>query len=36
MSDNFEGKIGRTLADSEPWWPDPPRPPGDAPNIVTT
>ncbi|MCH7616414.1 MAG: arylsulfatase [Chloroflexi bacterium] len=30
----FEGKIGRTLADSEPWWPAPPRPPGDAPNIV--
>ncbi len=34
MSDKFEGKIGRTLADSEPWWPDPPRPPGDAPNVV--
>ncbi|RLC57904.1 MAG: arylsulfatase, partial [Chloroflexi bacterium] len=37
MSDSdpqFEGKIGRTLADSEPWWPAPSRPPGDAPNIV--
>ncbi|HEY5640041.1 MAG TPA: arylsulfatase [Dehalococcoidia bacterium] len=37
MSDSepqFEGKIGRTLADSQPWWPAPPRPPGDAPNVV--
>ena len=31
---NFGGRIGRTFADSEPWWPAPKRPPGDAPNIV--
>jgi len=31
---DFGGKIGRTIADSEPWWPDPLRPPGDAPNVV--
>jgi arylsulfatase A-like enzyme len=30
----FGGRIGRTLADSEPWWPEPPKPPGAAPNIV--
>jgi arylsulfatase len=31
-------KIGRTVADSTPWWPDPPKPPpgptGRAPNIL--
>ena len=31
---DFGGRIGRTLADSEPWWPEPKRPPGDAPNVV--
>jgi arylsulfatase len=30
----FQGRIGRTLADSEPWWPDTPVPPGAAPNVV--
>src|SRR5438874_1848149 len=30
----FEGVIGKTLADSEPWWPPPPAPPKDSPNIV--
>lgn len=30
----FKGRIGRTLADSEPWWPEPVRPPANAPNIV--
>lgn len=30
----FGGRIGRTFTDSEPWWPEPVRPPGDAPNIV--
>ncbi len=27
-------KIGRTLADSQPWWPDPVTPPKGAPNIL--
>jgi len=30
----FEGTIGRTLADSEPWFDDPPHPGADAPNVV--
>ncbi len=31
---HFGGRIGRTVADSEPWWPAPPAPPKAAPNIV--
>ena len=30
----FEGVIGRTLADSTPWWPTPPHPKEGAPNVV--
>jgi arylsulfatase len=30
----FEGKIGRTLADSTPWWPTPAHPKEGAPNVV--
>jgi len=30
----FAGRIGRIVDDSEPWWPAPPSPPGDSPNIV--
>lgn len=30
----FEGTIGRTIADSEPWHDEPPHPGADAPNIV--
>ena len=30
----FGGRIGRTIADSEPWWPAPPAAPGAAPNVV--
>jgi arylsulfatase len=30
----FEGTIGRTLADSEPWFDDPPHPAESAPNVV--
>ncbi|HUY42240.1 MAG TPA: arylsulfatase [Acidimicrobiales bacterium] len=30
----FEGTIGRTLADSTPWWPTPPHPRDGAPNII--
>ena len=30
----FEGTIGTVIGDSEPWWPDAPRPPARAPNIV--
>ncbi len=30
----FEGTIGRTLADSTPWWPTPPHAAPGAPNVV--
>ncbi len=30
----FEGTIGRTTADSEPWYDEPPHPGGQAPNVV--
>jgi arylsulfatase len=30
----FEGTIGRTLADSVPWWPTPAQPTENAPNVV--
>jgi arylsulfatase A-like enzyme len=30
----FEGSIGRTIADSEPWFDEPPHPGEDAPNVV--
>ena len=30
----FRGKIGRTFADSTPWWPIPARPRDGAPNVV--
>src|SRR5207247_2195327 len=29
-----KGRIGRYHWESEPWWPDPPRPPPGAPNVV--
>lgn len=31
---HFGGRVGRTVAESEPWWPAPPTPPGAAPNVV--
>jgi len=30
----FGGSIGKTIADSKPWWPDRPLPPPGAPNIL--
>jgi hypothetical protein len=30
----FKGKVGRTFQDSAPWWPEPPKAPEGAPNIV--
>ena len=30
----FGGTIGRTVAESEPWWPPPARPPEPGPNVV--
>ncbi|WP_300603434.1 arylsulfatase [Niabella sp.] len=30
----FQGKVGKTLAGSEEWWPDPVTPPAHAPNVV--
>jgi arylsulfatase A-like enzyme len=34
MSNQFKGKIGRTYADSKPWWPQPTRAPTDAPDVA--
>ena len=31
---HFGGSIGRTQAESEPWWPTPVHPGDDAPNVV--
>ena len=33
-AERFEGRIGRTLADSEPWFDEPPHPGESAPNVV--
>jgi len=30
----FQGKIGRTFAESTPWWPTPAKPPNGSPNVV--
>src|SRR5439155_2765049 len=30
----FRGRIGRYHWESEPWWPDEPRPPAGAPNVL--
>src|SRR5262249_12093897 len=30
----FGGSIGKTVAGSKPWWPQPPKPPAGAPNIL--
>ena len=32
--ESFEGVIGRTEGESTPWWPTPPHPGDDAPNVV--
>ncbi len=32
--DGFEGRVGRTMAGSDPWWPSRPVPPAGAPNVV--
>jgi len=32
--EGFQGTIGRTLADSEPWWPEAPHPGEGAPNVL--
>lgn len=32
--DEFRGKIGRYRSESEPWWPEPVRPPAGAPNVL--
>jgi arylsulfatase len=34
LTHGFQGKIGPTRAESEPWWPEPRRAPKGAPNIV--
>ncbi len=34
MTAEFKGKIGRYHWESEPWWPDEPRPPAGAPNVL--
>lgn len=30
----YQGKVGRTLAESQEWWPEPVKPPKDAPNVI--
>jgi arylsulfatase len=30
----YQGTVGKTLADSKEWWPDPVKPPAGAPNVV--
>ena len=32
--ESFKGKIGRTMRDSEPWWPEPKRSDDGSPNVV--
>ncbi|MBW2369942.1 MAG: sulfatase-like hydrolase/transferase, partial [Deltaproteobacteria bacterium] len=32
--EGFQGKVGRTLAESEPWWPERPKAPAGAPNVI--
>jgi arylsulfatase len=32
--DEFKGRIGRYYWDAEPWWPDEPKPPAGAPNVL--
>ena len=34
LEPDFGGRIGRTVSESEPWWPSPKRPPAGAPNVV--
>ncbi|HEV8298726.1 MAG TPA: arylsulfatase [Acidimicrobiales bacterium] len=34
MMEKFRGVVGRTIHESTPWWPDPPRAPHGAPNVV--
>lgn len=34
MSNEFKGRIGRTVSESKPWWPDYPRPRDGAPNVL--
>ena len=34
MTQQFKGEIGQTFKDSKSWWPDPPKPPEGAPNVV--
>jgi arylsulfatase A-like enzyme len=33
-ADLFQGRIGKTLAESQPWWAEPVKPPHGAPNVV--
>jgi arylsulfatase len=34
MADEFKGRIGPTITESKPWWPDLPQPRDGAPNVV--
>ncbi|MBK5286968.1 MAG: arylsulfatase [Acidimicrobiia bacterium] len=34
MTQRFEGTVGDTWRESEPWWPPDPTPPANAPNVV--
>src|SRR5689334_11470030 len=30
----YQGKVGKTLADSKEWWPDPVKAPAGSPNVI--
>ena len=34
VRNEFKGRIGRYVADSEPWFAEPPHPPEGAPNVL--
>ena len=34
VKNEFRGKVSRYVADSEPWFPEPPHPPAGAPNVL--
>jgi hypothetical protein len=35
-ADNFQGRMGRLIEESSPWWPEPVKPPQGAPNILVS
>ena len=33
-TEKYQGTVGKTLAQSKEWWPDPVKPPSGSPNII--